>query len=79
MAKYNKSYDSAEEMLDRLDTWLEHDQMIQENNALADEEDPADDPVYLGHNWFSDQTKDEIYQNDHLGSPNDVEEEHDSN
>ena len=53
--------------------------MIQENNALADEKDPADDPVYLGHNWLSDQTRDEIYQYDHLGTPNDVEDEHDSN
>ena len=59
MSKYNKHYNS-EEIFDRLDIWLETDRMIQENNDKSDKEDPATDPVYLGHNSFSDLTEEEI-------------------
>ncbi|CAB9499922.1 Senescence-specific cysteine protease SAG39 [Seminavis robusta] len=60
--EHEKSYDSHEEKLKRLQIWVENNERIQQHN----DQDPP--PSFtLGHNPFSDMTQDEFQRHFKLG------------
>jgi len=60
--EHDKSYDSHEDEMERLEIWVENDEKIEEHNN----QQPA--PSFtLGHNPFSDMTQDEFHQHFKLG------------
>lgn len=58
--EHDKSYDSHEEKMKRLQIWMENDERIEEYNNQQSS-------VTLGHNPFSDMTQHEFHQHFKLG------------